>query len=137
MTGIKELTLDVKGTLQVEDPGSPGEMLKIVYQGCSPQFANYFNSQGKPRMVRTYVSVTNPGTPAQLARQEGMRQAVAAWQAATQSERETARYLADNRQITLYMAFISIWLKSYSPTIGTIWDGGATTWDSGSTTWDL
>lgn len=133
----KDIVLDINGTISKPDPLNPAVTLKIVYQGTSPQFANYYTKQGKPKMVRSYVAVVNPKTPAQLARQEAMRQAVANWHAATPEQKEAARYLAKNRQITLYMAFISLQLKALNPILGTIWDGGSTTWDSGSTIWDI
>lgn len=137
MADIKNLSLDVKGTLSMFDPDSPTSIIKVVYQGTSPQFANYYTKTGKPRMVRAYSSPVNPGTPAQLARQEAMRQAVINWHSATSEERALAKTLAESRQITLYMAYISLQLKSLNPVLGTIWDGGATTWDSGSTLWDI
>lgn len=137
MADIKNLSLDVKGTLSMFDPDSPTSIIKVVYQGTSNQFANYFTKTGAPRMVRAYVPVTNPGTPGQLARQEAMRQAVANWHTASTSDREMARELAESRQITLYMAFISLQLKSLNPVLGTIWDGGSTTWDGGTTLWDI
>lgn len=137
MADLKDISLDVKGTLSMFDPDSPTSIIKVVYQGTSPQFANYFTKSGQPRMVRAYAAVVNPGTPAQLARQEAMRVAVANWHAATAEEREIARETAINRQITLYMAYISLQLKSLNPVLGTVWDGGSTSWDSGTTLWDV
>ena len=137
MADIKDISLDVKGTLSMFDPDSPTSIIKVVYQATSEQFANYHTKTGKPRMVRAYVAVVNPGTPAQLARQEAMRQAVANWHTATSEERDLAKTLAESRNITLYMAYISLQLKSLNPVLGTIWDGGATTWDSGTTLWDI
>lgn len=137
MADIKDISLDVRGTLSMFDPDSPTSIIKVVYQATSEQFANYHTKTGKPRMVRAYIAVVNPGTPAQLARQEAMRQAVANWHAATSEERAVAKSLAESRNITLYMAYISLQLKSLNPVLGTIWDGGSTTWDSGSTLWDI
>jgi len=128
MTAITDLianSLDVRG-----------KITNVVIQGTSPQFANFYTKNGQPRQVRTYTSPINPKTPAQLAQQAKMRAAVAAWQAATDEDKAKVAPIAKNRAITLYMAFLSEYIKNYIAPTGTTWDSDSTTWDSGNTTWD-
>lgn len=114
-----------------------GRIGAVVIQGCAPQYANAKSSLGKPLMIREYVQVINPKTSAQVAQQNKLKAAVAAWQSASQEIREQSRQTAIKRNITLYMAFVSDFIKAYSPTEGTVWDSGTTVWDSGTTVWDL
>jgi hypothetical protein len=137
MLDITQLCLDIKGTLKEPDPANPTTIIKRVYQATSPQFANYYTKNGKPRMVRAYVAVVNPKTSAQLVQQNKLRLAVAAWHTASDLDKEPARTLAKQRDITIYMAYLSLWMKSYIAPVGTIWDSGATTWDSAATLWDV
>jgi len=137
MPKIKDVSLDVRGTISQIDPLNPSVMQKLVHQACSPQFANYHTKSGKPRMIRAWVQVINPKTPAQLTQQARLRAAVSAWQAADIETRQQAKDTAKKRGITLYMAFVSDFIKSYIPPAGTTWDAGATTWDAGATLWDI
>lgn len=137
MDTLNHLTLDVRGTIVEVNPDSPGDFVRVVYQRTGNQFANYHTGTGAPRQRRAYVATPNPKTSAQLHQQAKLRAAVAAWHTADTATRETARPVAVARAITLYMAFVSNFMASYEPPLGTQWDAGATTWDSGLTTWDV
>lgn len=112
MIDPRTITLDIKGTVKQLTDDSPTTPIKVVYQGTSPQFANYYTKNGKPRMVRGYVNVTNPKTPAQIIQQTRLKNAVAAWHAATDDEKKAFSSIAKTRQITNYMAFISAFILS-------------------------
>lgn len=137
MVDPRTITLDIKGTVRQITESSPTTPIKVVYQGCNPQFANYYTKSGAPRMRRAYVAPENPKTPAQVAQQAKLAAAVVAWHATTPEVRAEYQARADRRKLTVYMTFISEFIKSYIPPIGTIWDAGATSWDSGATLWDI
>jgi hypothetical protein len=145
------LSLDIKGSLIVPDEANPGEVKKVVYQGTTPQFANYETNDGKPRQVREWVIPYDPKTTPQLKQREKLRRAVQAWFDSDQAQRETALATAIKKKVTLFMAFISDWIKASPPIevliwdynsalwdtlpVG-VWDGSTATWEAGAEPWD-
>lgn len=136
---IKQNVLDIRGSLVVPDEAAPGEVKKVVFQGTAPQFANYRTGTGQPRMIRAHVIPADPRTPAQINQRTKMTMAVSAWHESTQAERLAFAETAKARGITVYMAFVSSYIKALPPLLGTVWDGGTTAWIDGSTTtlWDI
>lgn len=112
-----------------------GRLGTKVIQACAAQFANFHTGTGQPRMVREYVKVINPKTPGQVQQQNKLKLAVQAWQSATPEQKAEAMPLAQKKQISVYMAFVSIFIKNYQPAVGVQWDNGASIWDSGATVW--
>jgi len=135
MVEIFDLSLNVKGSKWEPDPAHPGQYRRVVYQGTGAAFANLYNKHGRPRMKRVWILPPDPLTAPQAARRETMRQAVAAWQAADAAERESARHVANTKGISLYMAYVSKYLKANHPSTGILWETLSGAWDGGTAIW--
>jgi len=130
------LALEVKGTLTLPIDDHNPSARKVVFQGTSHQSSSYITPGGKPMMMRAYVNTPQSSTTGALSRRGAMRAAMDAWHGATALERESARATAKQRKLTLYNAYVSLWLLSHPTHIYTSWDDGATQWDALKTLWD-
>jgi hypothetical protein len=136
MADIKKLTLDIRGKLSIRDNPNSAAIRQVVFQGTSAQFANYLTPNGQPRMERAYVIQTPSRTPRQAAMRNKMQSAVIAWRSATENQLLEAKKIAESRAISVYMAFISQFLKN-TPSNQTItWDKNPSLWDNGASQWD-
>lgn len=111
MADPRQICFDILGKLKIPDPDDVGNYKTVVYQGTSPQFANYRTGLKKPRQVREYVIQTPSNTGAQLTQRSFMLQAVSDWQAADQTERNRAAAVAKTRMLPLYQAYLSMRIK--------------------------
>lgn len=105
---LKANTLDIRGTITLENPPAGGSPGRYVFQRVGQGFGNLPGGDGYDMQIRRHVIPADPQTPAQLARRAAFAAAVASWHAATPEERETARQLAESRGITLFNAWLSI-----------------------------
>lgn len=133
---ILDVALSVKGKVIVPDDTALSGYRLVVVQGATEQNCNSHGPDGAPRQVRAYVRPTDPRTPAQIIQRQKMALAVAMWRTATLEQKEQARPIAEDRNITLYMAYLSMVMPSIIIAGATVWDGGATVWNSGATIWN-
>jgi hypothetical protein len=133
---ILKVALNVKGKVIVPDETALSGYRLVVVQGASEVNCNDHAPDGTPRQIRAYVRPTDPRSPAQIIQRQKMAIAVAMWHAATPEDKEPARHIAKARNITLYMAFLSMVMPTITPGALTIWDDGATVWNSGLTVWN-
>jgi hypothetical protein len=136
MADIRQLTLDVRGKLSIRDNPNSAAVRKVVFQGTSAQFANYFTANGQPRMQRAYVVQTPSRTPAQAAMRNKMQAAVIAWRSASEAQLINAKKIAGKRAISVYMAFVGQFIKTAQPSQVIIWDTYQSNWDNGASQWD-
>lgn len=137
MATTKYPWLDARGSLNWTDYINTGEVRRVVFQATGARGSNLTSPLGKPRQVRRHVIPKDPRTPAQIAQRNQLKQAMLAWQALTEPEKQTWRNKAKGQPLTGCMLFVSQYRQ---PPVGggsTTWDAGATTWDGGSTVWDV
>jgi microcystin-dependent protein len=108
MADPRQICFDILGKLKIPDPDSPGDFKTVVYQGTSPQFANYRTGLKKPRQVREYVIQTPSNTSGQLTQRSFMQQAIIDWQAADPTEKARANQIAQARRLPQYQAYLSL-----------------------------
>ncbi len=130
------LGLRVRGTATIQEESDPSTTYKVVFQGCRPEVANYFDPGGHPVQIRAHHIPAQVGTWAVLTRRAAMRLAMQAWHDATPEERLAVRPRAHKRGLSIYNTFISEWLTAHPAPLTTVWDGGDTTWDNLKTLWE-
>lgn len=130
------LGIRVRGTAEIQDETNPGTTYKVVFQGCRPEVANYFDPGGHPVQIRAHHIPAQVGTYQVLSRRMAMRLAMQAWHDATPEERAAVKPRATKRGLSVYNTFISEWLHAHPAPISTVWDGGTTTWDNLKTLWE-
>lgn len=136
MIDINKLSLDIKGVLILPSATNPAIKKKWVFQGAGAQFANYRNHLGKPCMKRAYVKQTPSRTPAQAAQRNKMQAAVLAWRNISQNQLHEAKQIAEKRAISVYMAFVGLFMKAYQATTANAWDDNTSVWDTTPSIWD-
>lgn len=102
---------------------------QLAYYTTGP--AAYARSNAN-RRARRRAGLKTPPTPAQLATRARWSAGITAWHALPALER--AAYAA--AATPLHLTGFNLFMRDFTPTSGTTWDGGATTWDAGVTTWD-
>jgi hypothetical protein len=136
MLALNKLNLDVKGKITLPDPTAANGHRTVVYQGASRVFANYYAMGNKPRMIRAFVQQTPSRSVAQAAMRDKLKLAVAAWHIATTTEKKPAEIVAKQRNITIYMAFVGLFIKNTVLNQSIVWDYSLSLWDGGTTAWD-
>jgi hypothetical protein len=136
MTNPKDICFDIRGKVSLRDNPNSAAVRKVVFQGTSRQFANYLTPNGQPRMERAYVIQRPSRTPAQSVMRNKMQSAVIAWRTATEMQLLEAKKLAENRAISVYMAFIGQFIKNDKLNHTITWDKNPSLWDDGTSSWD-
>lgn len=104
---MKAITITVRGSLFLSEPGSSLPPGRYTFQKVAPGLGNVPGVRHSDLQMRRTVIPADPQTPAQLARRAALAAAVAAWHAAPPEDREQYRPLAARRQISLFNAWIS------------------------------
>ena len=123
-------------TISMAPANPPRPAGKYVFQRVAPGLGNVVGTPGRVLQLRSHVIPFDPKTLPQIFHRMHFVNAVAAWHAATQEEKAVAIPTAEQKNITLFNAYISDWMRANHAPTSTSWDGGATTWDNGATTWD-
>lgn len=113
MVDLFKLNLLTFGKTHEPDPDNPGESIHWVYQRVKKGLGQRYYSSRHDIQRRRWVQTPDPKTPAKLALQARIRDAVAAWQALTPFEKEQWRKPGQPRRLPAYNAFISAWCKTH------------------------
>lgn len=92
------------------DPARPCG--RYVYQRVRPGLGNVSASADLSLQLRRWVKGTNPRTPAQTARRDKFRAAIAAWHALDTASRHAWRAAGTSRRLPGYHAFLSAFLRA-------------------------
>jgi hypothetical protein len=124
-------------TITITPTNPPRAHGKYVYQRVAKGVGNVVGYPHRALQLRRHVIPYDPKTSKQIRQRTHFKNAVTAWHAASESERSTAHAVAEQKNTTLFTAYISKWMKENPLPQGTLWDGGSTVWDSGATVWDV
>lgn len=108
-----ETSLLITKTLTFTPINPPRPFGRYVYQRVKPGAGNVSGYPGLTLQLRAHVIPLDPKTPAQIARRDLMRSAVARWHTLTTQDKDPYKITAEKRQITVFNAFISDTLKNW------------------------
>jgi hypothetical protein len=106
--------LSIKGTLTFEPADPPRTLGKYVYQRVQPGLGNVASDPSKSLQLRAHTIPTDPQTAPQLARRAVFSNAVAAWQALSEAEKNSYAPEAAKRGLPAYQFFLSRYLRNGS-----------------------
>lgn len=98
-------------TFQPEDPPRP--LGKYVFQRVAPGRGNVTTRTRRDLQIRVHVIPFDPMTPAQIARRDLFRAAVARWRAPVGDDMARWKRIALNRSIPVFNAALSDILRNY------------------------
>lgn len=110
---MKTPHLLITQSLNFEPVDPPRPAGRYTYQRVKPGLGNVTGRQERDLQLRTHVIPFDPMTPAQIARRDLMRAAVAFWHVATSQDKEAWKITAQKRQISVFNACVSDVLKNY------------------------
>ena len=101
-------------TLTFTPTNPPRPHGKYVFQRVAPGKGNIAGRPAWDLQLRAHVIPVDPQTPAQVARRDHFRAAVAFWHASTAQDREQWKKTAENRSIPVFNAALSDLLQNYN-----------------------
>lgn len=135
LNDLKSIT--PSGTVRITPTNPPRAPGRYVFQRVKRGLGNVIDHPGRALQLRTHVIPYDPRTLAQRRQRTHMRNAVAAYHAATEQEKHAQHADAITRQVTDFNAYLAHWMRTNPLPTGAAWDAGAANWDAGATMWDL
>lgn len=105
--------MTITKTLTFQPTNPPRPHGKYVFQRVAPGRGNVAGRPAWDLQLRAHVIPIDPMTPAQIARRDHFRAAVALWHASTNQDKEQWKKTAQNRSIPVFNACLSDLLRNY------------------------
>ena len=133
---IIDNVLSIKGKVLIPDPTALSGRRLVVVQGASEQNHNARDKLGRPIQIRSYVRGVATRTLKQSARRNKMTRSVMAWRQVTEVEKNALKSEADKKAITVYMAFVSKYMREAKQAGASSWNNEATRWNNDDVFWN-
>lgn len=110
---LKNTLLLITQSLTFTPDNPPRPHGRYTFQRVRPGLGNVPSRPSLDLQLRRHVVPLDPKTPAQIARRDLMRAAVARWRASTSQDKAEWKIIAQNRSISVFNAAISDTLNNY------------------------